>query len=181
MRCVLPLLVLGSSLITDGWAQRKGSPKHTSVALNLQTEATGSVSVELIAAPDGPALAGSPSGQQALDLGPVSYGAGARGGNVQVDRHGGHHFVVRAKFGLRIQDKSQRFSSATLLASIAYPDTVFNLSVDGVKMVTTPQIIQPQARLGPVVAHRLEIEVPVSATEKNAQLRNAILFQVVPN
>ena len=181
MRCVLPLLVLGSSLITDGWAQRKVPSKRTSAPLNLQTQAAGSVSVELIAAPDGPSLSGSPSGQQALDIGPVSYGAGARGGSVQVDRRGGQHFVVRAKFGLRIQDKSLRFSSATLLASIAYPDPVFNLWVDGVKMATTPQIIQPQARLGSVVAHRLEIEVPVSATEKNAQLRNAILFQVVPN
>src|SRR5260370_37323289 len=105
-RCVLALLVLGSSLITGGWGQRKGSPKHTSVALNLQTEAAGSVSVELIAAPDGPALAGSPSGQQALDLGPVSYGAGARSGNVHVERRVDHHFVGRAKFGLRIQDTS---------------------------------------------------------------------------
>ena len=98
-----------------------------------------------------------------------------------MDRREGRDFVVRAKFGLRIQDNSQRFSTATLMASIAYPESVFKLRVDGVPMATTPQIIQARARLGQVVAHRLEIEVPVSATEKNSQFRNAILFQVVPN
>jgi hypothetical protein len=29
--------------------------------------------------------------------------------------------------------------------------------------------------------HRLEIEVPTSLTEKNSQLHNAIIFQVIPN
>ena len=90
-------------------------------------------------------------------------------------------FIVGTKFGLSIQDPSQRFSSAAVLASLALPDASFTLRLDGMKLETTPQVIQGQARLGMTFQHRLEIEVPTSLTEKNSQLQNAIIFQVIPN
>jgi hypothetical protein len=42
-------------------------------------------------------------------------------------------------------------------------------------------LLQGQARIGTAHMHRLEIEVPTSLTEKNSQLHNAIIFQVIPN
>jgi hypothetical protein len=42
-------------------------------------------------------------------------------------------------------------------------------------------LLQGQAKTGTTVMHRLEIEVPTSLTEKNSQLNNAIIFQVIPN
>jgi hypothetical protein len=90
-------------------------------------------------------------------------------------------FVVSTRFGLSIQDASRHFTSAAVLASIAYPEDVHAIWVDDVKLATTPQVIQGQARLGPTAEHRLSIEVPGSSTEKNSQLHNAVVFQIIPN
>jgi hypothetical protein len=90
-------------------------------------------------------------------------------------------FVVSTKFGLSVQDPSQRFSSASVLAAMALPDALFVLRLDGMKLETTPQVVQGQARVGTTFQHRLEIEVPASVTEKNSHFQNGIIFQVVPN
>jgi hypothetical protein len=177
---VLTLLTLGSSLFrADGWAQRKGSRTSPKV-LTMQSQSSGSVSAELSSTADGAAVALGPSGRQALDLGTVSYGTGARAANVQISKRA-DGFVVTTKFGLTIQDTSQRFSTAVVMASVAFADNIYGISVDGVRLATTPQVIQAQARVGPAQQHRLEIHVPASATEKNAQLHTLIVFQVVPN
>ena len=185
LRFFLSLLTIGFLLAGDGWAQRRDSstPKHTSpTTLSMQAQSAGSVSVVITTAPDGAPLAGRASGPWALDLdlGSVSYGTGARVSNVRVSRLA-DRFVVSTRFGLSIQDASRRFSSAAVLASIAHPESVHTIWVDNVKLATTPQIIQGQARLGPTLEHRLWIEVPASSTEKDSQLHNAVLFQVIPN
>ena len=185
LRFFLSLLTIGFLLAGDGWAQRRDSstPKHTSpTTLSMQAQSAGSVSVVITTAPDGAPLAGRASGPWALDLdlGSVSYGTGARVSNVRVSRLA-DRFVVSTRFGLSIQDGSRRFSSAAVLASIAHPESVHTIWVDNVKLATTPQIIQGQARLGPTLEHRLWIEVPASSTEKDSQLHNAVFFQVIPN
>ena len=173
----MPMLLVASSLMTNGWAQRKSSTKRTSTAVQpLSAQSAGSVSVALSQAPDGAPL----SGQQVMDLGAVSYGAGARVANVNVNRRT-DRFVVATKFGLTIQDPSGRFSSAAVLVSLAYPENVYGFWVDDVKLATTPQLLQGRARIGSTLAHRLEIEVPVAASEKDSQLHNAVVLQVIPN
>lgn len=167
--------------MTDGWAQRKGTAKPTSSpALNMQSQGQGSLSVAFVSAPDGAALTGGASGQSVLNLGTVSYSTGPRTPNVQMHAQSGR-FVVGTRFGLSIQDPSQRFSSAVVLVSMAFPDAFFTIRLDGVRLETTPQVIQGQARVGVTFQHHLEIEVPTSLTEKNSQLQNAIIFQVIPN
>ena len=175
------MLLIGSSLVTDGWAQRRSAAKRTSsTALNVQSQGQGSITVAFVTSPDGAALSGMATGRGALNLGTVSYASGPRTPNVQM-RHLDGHFVVATRFGMNIQDTSQRFSSATVLASMALPEPYFTLRLDGTKLGTTPQVIQGRARIGETLQHRLEIEVPTSLTEKNSQLQNAIIFQVVPN
>ncbi len=181
LRYLLPVLVVGSSLMTDGWAQRKGTAKRTSsTALNMQSQGQGAISVAFVSAPDGATLTGGASGQRHLNLGTVSSAAGSRTANVQMHKLDGR-LVVSTKFGLSIQDPSQRFSSAAVLASVALPDPLFILRLDGTKLETVPQVVQGQARVGTTFQHLLEIEVPASVTEKNSQLQNAIIFQVIPN
>jgi len=136
--------------------------------------------VSFVSAPDGAALAGGSSGQRSLDLGTVSSAAGAQTANVQVQKLPGR-FVVVTRFGLSIQSGSQHSSSATVLAALALPDPAFTFRLDGITLQPAPQLLQNQARIGPVSLHRLEIEVPASVTEKNSQLHNAILFQIIPN
>ena len=183
LRFFLSLLTIGFPLAGDGWAQRRDSstPKHTSpTTLNMHVQSAGSVSVVITTTPDGAPLAAAASGPRSLYLGSVSYGTGARVSNVRVSRLA-DRFVVSTRFGLSIQDASRRFSSAAVLASIAHPESVHTIWVDNVKLATTPQIIQGQARLGPTFEHRLWIEVPASSTEKDSQLHNAVFFQVIPN
>jgi hypothetical protein len=166
--------------MTDGWAQRKGTSKRTSSTISMKSETEGAISVNFISAPDGVALTGGASGQRSLNLGTVSHAAGAQGANVQVQKLPGR-FVVSTRFGLSIQSGSQHASSATVLAALAAPDPSFTFRLDGITLATVPQMVQGQARIGPTITHRLEIEVPTSLTEKNSQLHNAIIFQVIPN
>jgi hypothetical protein len=125
-------------------------------------------------------MAAGVSGQQVIDLGPVSYGAGSRVANVEVSKRV-DRFVVATKFGLVIQDPTGRSSSAAVLVSLACPDNIYTFWIDGVKLAATPKTIQRQARLGITQSHRLQIEVPSDLSEKNSQLQNAVLFQVIPN
>ena len=179
MRCVLPLLVFGSSLVTVGWAQRKNTAKHGPPAV-LTVQAQGRISVAFRSTADGATLAPGGPGQGTLDLGVVSYGGAARASNVQVTRQR-DHFVVSTKFGLSLDDPARHTASAAVLAALAYPETLHTIWLDGVKLSVTPQLVLGQARLGAVSSHHLEIEVPTSLTEKNAQVHNAIIFQVIPN
>lgn len=166
--------------MTDGWAQRKGSSKRTSTAISMKSETEGTISVSFVSAPDGVALTGGASGQRSLNLGTVSNAGGAQTANVQVQKLPGR-FIVSTRFGMSIQDGSQHATSATVLAALAVPDTAYTFRLDGITLETVPQLVQGQARVGPTFLHRLEIDVPTSLTEKNSQLHNAILFQVIPN
>jgi len=145
----------------------------------MRAETAGSLSVTFSGAPDGARLSGGTAGQGTLDLGAASYG-GAFSPNVNVQKLRGS-FVVSTKFGLTIQQSSQQLSTATVMAALAVPEPAFILRLDGLTLGTTPQVVQGQARLGVMTQHRLEIEVPSSVTEKNSQLHNAILFQVIAN
>jgi hypothetical protein len=166
--------------MTDGRAQRKSTSKRTSTAISMKSETEGAISVNFISAPDGAALTGGTSGQRSLNLGTVSHAGGSKSASVQVQKLPGR-FVVATRFGLSIQSGSQHTSSATILAALAVPDPAYTFRLDGVTLATTPQLVQGQARIGTTSTHRLEIEVPTSLTEKNSQLHNAILFQVIPN
>src|SRR5689334_8647431 len=166
--------------MTDGWAQHKSTVKRTSSAISMKSASEGAISVSFVSAPDGAALTGGASGQRSLDLGAVSHAGGAQTANVQVQKLPGH-FVVSTKFGLSIQDGSQHTTTATILAALAQPDSAFRYRLDGITLQPAPQLLQGQARVGPTSIHRLEIDVPVSVTEKNSQLHNAIIFQVIPN
>jgi hypothetical protein len=181
LRLLLPFLVIGSSLVTDGWAQRASAGKHTSpTVLVMRSQTTGSLSVNFSNAPSGAHLAGGTSGLGTLDLGAASYGGGAFASNVSI-RKSHDRFTVSTNFGLTVQTNSSATATATVMAGLAAPERGFVLRLDGVTLGTTPQIMQGQIKLGVPTEHRLEIEVPNTLTEKDSQLHNAILFQVIAN
>jgi hypothetical protein len=148
----------------------------------MQTQATGSVSVAFVNLPDGAPLAPGGAGLRALDLGQVAYGAVSRTPNVQI-RTLKDRMIVTTRFGLALQNTGTggHAATATVLASLAFPDPARTLRIEGVKMGLVPQIVQPRAGIGATSVCRFEIEVPVTLTEKDAQMRNSILFQVIPN
>lgn len=170
--------MVGSSLTANGWAQQKGTAKHTSkaAAISMQAQGSGGISVAFVSLPDGVNV----TGQHVLDIGTVAYASHPRSGNVQVNNLK-DRFVVSTKVGLALQDPALHVATATVLASLAFPDAVHVLRLDGVRLSTVPQIIEVRTPVGKTSAHRLEIEVPTSLTEKNAELHNSIIFQVVPD
>ena len=181
LRFVLPVLVIGSSLVTDGWAQRASAGKHTSpTVLVMRSQTTGSLSVKFTNAPDGAHMAGGATGQGTLNLGNASYASGAFASNVSI-RKARDRFTVATNFGLTIDANSSSTATATVMAGLAAPERNFVLRLDGVTLGTTPQVVQGQIKLGTPTEHRLEIEVPSTLTEKDSQLHNAILFQVIAN
>lgn len=169
--------MVGSSLMTNGWAQKGGTALHTSKAVvNLQSQAAGGLSLSFVSLPDGVSVAG----QRVLDLGRVSYAGRSRTANVQTQAMT-DRLVVSTRLGLIVQDSSLHFASASLMASLAYPDSTHVFSLDGVRLTLTPQIVLGQMPVNKPSAHRLEIEVPTSLPEKDAAVHNSIIFQVVPN
>lgn len=180
LRQFLPFLLIGSSLPADGWAQHKTAVKRTPPAvINMRSEASGTLSVSLTSAPDGIPLSGT-STQRTLNFGTVSYGVGAATPNMRITRRA-TSFVVSTRFALDIQAPSQNVTTATVLAGIAAPELHFNFRLDGMTLGITPQMVIGQAKLGVRTEHLLEIEVPNSVTEKDSQLQNAILIQVIAN
>lgn len=175
------IIAIGSSLIANGQAQRKGTNKRTSpTAFKMRAETLGTLSVSLASVPEGAPLNGGNPTQRSLNLGTVSYNGLTTVPNVTVTKQVGS-FVVTTKFGLAIQDGTQQVSTATVLAGLAAPELFFILRVDGLTLSTAPQVVQPQAKVGSTVAHRLDVQIPTSLTERNSQLQNTLLFQVIAN
>jgi len=147
--------------------------------MTMRSEATGTLSVSLTSAPDGVPLSGT-SSQRTLNLGAVSYSTATPALNVRLTRHS-TGFVVATRFGLTVQDASSQVANATVLAALAAPESQFSFRWDGIPLSLTPQVVQGQAKVGQITEHLLEIEVPNSVTEKDSQLQNAILVQVIAN
>lgn len=180
LRLCLPLLVIGSSLVTIGWAQSKSSAKRTPASVvNMRAQATGTLSVVLVSVAGGAPLKGGNAGQRSMDLGTASFHGGTNALNVSAQKHS-TSFVVSTRFGMVVQDSTGNVATATVLAAMASPD-VFIFRLDGFQLGTTPQLVQAQAKPGVTTQHLLEIEVPTAITEKNSLLQNSILFQVVAN
>jgi hypothetical protein len=180
LRFILLLLAIGSSLVTDGWAQSKAVKKRTPTpVLKMDSQVSGTLAVQLVNAANGVAMKIGNGSQRSMDLGTVSYQNGSNTLNVSVQKLS-TSFVVSSSFGLEVDDATGKVGSVTVLAGLAAPD-VFIFRVDGFQLGTTPQLIQAKVKPGSQVQHLLEIEVSTSLTERNSQLQNTILFQVVAN
>jgi hypothetical protein len=146
----------------------------------MRAQTLGTLSVSLVTAPDGAPLNGGNPTQRTLNLGTVSYNGLTTVPNVTVTRQA-TSFLVTTRFGLAVQDSTQQVSTATILVGLAAPELFFTLRVDGLTLSPTPQVVQGQARVGTTMEHRLDIQIPTSVTERNSQLQNALLFQVIAN
>ncbi len=145
----------------------------------MNSQAAGTLAVQLVNAANGLAMKGVNASQRSMDLGTVSYQNVSSTLSLSVQKLS-TSFVVSTRFGLEVDDPTGTVGTVTVLVGLAAPD-VFMFRVDGFQLGTTPQLIQSQVKPGGIVQHLLEIEVPTSLTEKNSQLQNTILFQVVAN
>ena len=146
--------------------------------MRKQTE--GAISVSFAGITRGTQARREAPGFATLDLGSVSYGVGSNSPRTKVGRLA-DRLVVTTDFELNIADNSLHAASAMLLAATAFPENVYVVSVDGVKLQATPQMVQASVPLGRSSLHRLQIEIPNTVTEKDSQFHNSIVFQVIPN
>lgn len=173
---ILPFLICVLLPIESAVAQNRAPAKPIAKAVvNMASQSAGGLSLTIVN-PSGGKIAGG----GVLDLGSVSYGSAARSSNVEVRSSAGQ-LVVSTKLGLSLVDPAGHIDAATLLACLALPETSYVLRMDGVRLTTTPQIVESRVPVGKISSHQLEIEVPSSVTEKNPGLHNSIIFQVVPN
>lgn len=174
---ILPFLICALLPIDSGLAQNRAPAKPIAKAVvNMAAQSAGGLSLTIVNPSDG----GRTAGDGVLDLGSVSYGSAARRSNVDLRSSAGQ-MVVSTRLGLYLVDAAGHIGAATLLACLALPETPYVLRMDGVRLTTTPQIVQSRVLVGKISSHQLEIEVPSSVTEKSPGLHNSIIFQVVPN
>jgi hypothetical protein len=149
-------------------------------SIPMQATASGALSVGIVDLSATPSLTSKAAvGGEVLDLGTVSY-AGSKNSNVSVEQHHGS-FTVTTAFGLQVRDSSQLAHFATVSAFVVGSSSQLTYIVDGRKLSSTPTVIVPHLAVGGVTRHRLEVEVPTSLTERNAQQQVALQFEVTPN
>ncbi len=181
IRGLLTVLVLALS-VTHVSSQPRPPLKPGQGALVKKTSAVtqGSIAVNLVALPSGPPIAGSSTGQGSLALGKVSSVAGSRAAGVIVNRHQ-DSVTVSTSFGVRLDNNGGGLGSARLSAFLFHPDPCCEILLDGVKLSGSPRVIQTSVRYGAITSHRLEIEIPSSVPETQANIANNIGFMAIPN
>jgi hypothetical protein len=87
-------------------------------------------------------------------------------------------FRTRRVFGIRL-DTAGTTGTATLRAYLESFDGRAKVRVDGIELGLAPRIIDPQAPLGTVTTHTLEIEIPPNVPE--GAFASAVRWDVTTN
>lgn len=174
-------LIVLLALVPALWGQATPAtgekPAPRAVVRTKEPEPT--IWVNFVPVAKGAPVSTAGGGQGTLDLGRVSFFGGATNDGVTVIRRG-KSFVVSTVFGLRVGSESST-GTAKLIGLVTQMSANHRISVDGVRLAVTPQVIQMALKYGVVTEHRLEIEFPVENPEVAAQLIQAVAFQVAAN
>jgi len=136
-----------------------------------------SISVQLVSLAEGAALTGAAGGSWDLDLGDFSFTAAPRKPNVATRRLASS-LLVSSEFGVLVSSSATGVT-ATLLALLQSQQAKYSVRIDGILLESTPVPVASHLRTGVVTRHRIELELPVTLTEKEGRLSNAIQFSVV--
>ncbi len=172
-------LILFLSLVPALWAQASRALQPGPRAAVRAKEPEPAIWVNFVPLAGGVTVRSLTGQVGTLDLGQISYMAGASTAGVKVIRKK-NSFVVSTLIGLRVGPESPS-ATARLMGTVTEVSAVNRISVDGVRLTVSPQIIQMAVPLGPVTSHRLEIEVPIDEPEAVAQVARSVAFQVVAN
>lgn len=174
------VLVLGISL-GNAWGQpRSARGRFFRPPAARSVKSAGQLMVSIVPVIGGPSFAGVPNGLSSLSIGAVSSGTGARTAGVAVVRLQ-HSMVVRASFGLKVENAGAQQGTATLSAFLFQPNARYNIFLDGVELSVTPRLIEGKAVYGTPSPHRLEIEIPNSLPENQGHIVSNVGFIAVPN
>ena len=180
-RIVTTLVLVMGVCWVNAWSQRKpvgGRGSHPAVVRSTKSE--GSLAVSVVAVAGGPSFAAAPGGLSSMQLGAVSSGTGARNAVITVERRQ-HSMVVRALFGLKVENPGAQQGTATLSAFLFRLDPRCDIFLDGLKLGTSPRLIEGRASYGVTSPHRLEIEIPSSVPESQSHIMDNVGFLAVPH
>jgi hypothetical protein len=116
--------------------------------------------------------------REALAITFIDAGASVVDAGTFVWRGGSKRSVVTTRrVSMRIGEPSaESRGTATVRAYLETADPYATIRIDGVTLTNAPRIIQSNAPIGIAFAHRLEIEVPVTAPE--GPLQASIAWEV---
>lgn len=111
-------------------------------------------------------LAVSPP-SSALSITFVDAAAGLLETGTIVWRGGAKRFAVTTRtVRMRIGEVSNDpRGTVTIRAFLEVPDPRCTIRIDGVPLTTAPRVIRTKAPIGVVLAHRIEVEVPITAAD----------------
>ena len=114
-----------------------------------------------------------------LELGAVS----ATGGNsTSIVRKTARSMIVSSEFSLRVTgDSATRNQVVTINGFLTHAGAMQWFRLDGQALSATPVPITRKVAVGTVTRHRLEIEIPFSATEAGANVNVSLGFTVSTN
>lgn len=172
------LLAVSAALLSAAAAQntQPGEPTARNAVRGKASDTA--LWVNFVPVPKG-ARVRSIAGQGTLELGQMSYLSGASEEGVTIHR-GPRTFTVSTRFGLQVGDSSMH-GTAKLVAVLTQIEPAIRVTVDGVNLTSSPEVIQMAIKYGAVNEHRLEMEIPTSMSGAAAQVVNSIAFQVVAN
>lgn len=177
--CVFVLTFLaGTGIIVPALGGQKGASGRGTRSFLLSTTSSSTLSVSVVNLAASAPLTGA-AATSLIDLGAVSYGGSHTAGVTIKQRKSS--FVVGTTFGLQINDSSSQARFATVMAYISGPPSPLIYRIDGKTLGSAPVLVAPRNVVGSVSRHRLEIEIPNSVTERNAQQQAAVQFEVMPN
>jgi hypothetical protein len=173
------IFMVGASVVAFAGGMQKVVVRPGSRSIPMQATASGELSVSVVNLAASTSLHAAPAGAGVLDFGSVSY-SGSHNADVTVEQRK-DSFIVTTAFGLLVKGSLRRASFATVSAFVSGANPQLTYRVDGRKLSSTPTVIVPQAAVGGVSRHRLEVEIPLSLSERNAQQQVALQFEVMPN
>ncbi len=128
----------------------------------IAATASAAPSITILAASAGGLVRNEGAGNAALDLGRVSYFRGAAAPGESSRKIAGA-LVISTWFALRVDcPGSPPSSQVNVTMSRTDAAATHVLSIDGIKLGTTAQTLDPAMPCGSRSEHRLEMEVPVS-------------------
>jgi hypothetical protein len=117
--------------------------------------------ITILAAPTGAMLKSQGTGNASMDLGPVSYykGISAVG---ETSRKNPGAFVISTRFALKVDCPRNPSSQVNLTVSRLDASASHAITIDGISLGPTAQMLVSSMSCGSSGEHRLDLEVPVS-------------------
>ena len=124
---------------------------------------TNEPSLSIVTASSGVLVRNLGPNASSVDFGLISYPAGseAPGANSRENRDS---MVISTRFGLRVNCLASALSRADISVFLM-ESSQFRVSIDGVAVSSEPQLLLVAQGCGSITVHKLEIEVPVYASE----------------